>query len=199
MKTPDQTNLAIENLKITLPENITFKSERLNFAAAWKIEAEDLRLAADNFEIAVAVGEDFPNEYKLSDAEWFLDKCKKDWESGTEYSFAMRDKNSGKFIGNIGFKVNGDKVTNIGYWLGKDFQGQGFATEALNNTVNFIKQNFPNVKEIHAGAYKYNTGSQNVLTKAGFLNVGLVTKGANNLRNGESNEGYNYIFKLVNE
>jgi RimJ/RimL family protein N-acetyltransferase len=58
-------------------------------------------------------------------------------------------------------------VREVGFWLGKEYWGQGIATRAL---LEFLDQ-VP-LRPLHASAAKHNRGSLRVLEKCGFRLVG---------------------------
>ena len=173
--------------KNVLDKDISLKSDRFTFKPAWIVDSKDLSDRANLLEIAIAVGLPFPNPYTIDDANKFKEYSIKSWENGTEYSFAIFDKNDNSYIGNIGFKPNLNNVNeieNIGYWLGKDYWGKGIATEAMGMVLDFIKVKFPNVNKIKAGAFDYNIASQRVLENCGFEKVGIKKENVL-LRNGK--------------
>ena len=56
------------------------------------------------------------------------------WEDGLDYRFVIIQKKSGTIIGQIGITNiihNVAQSAFIGYWIGKDYLNQGYATEAL--------------------------------------------------------------------
>ena len=55
----------------------------------------------------------------------------------------------------------------VGYWVGKDFWGQGICTEALGKLLN--RQQFPHGTDVFAKVMTDNIGSQRVLEKCGFV------------------------------
>jgi len=55
----------------------------------------------------------------------------------------------------------------VGYWLGREFWGQGIATEALSQ---FLKSETE--RPLHARVTKSNAGSLRVLQKCGFVIAG---------------------------
>lgn len=73
---------------------------------------------------------------------------------------------NGSVAGNIGSWSQDDKRL-VGYWLGKQFWGQGIATVALSK---FIGQWCD--RPLYAYAAKHNAGSIRVLEKCGFVLVG---------------------------
>ncbi len=80
-----------------------------------------------------------------------------------------------------------DGNSEIGYWFGKAFWGQGIATEALQLFLAQVEE-----RPIGARAAKDNAASIRVLEKCGFVVVG-ENKGFANARGAETEE---FIFKL---
>lgn len=194
MQTPDQNHTKKLAQKI-LDENTSFESLRLSFTPVWNVESEIIAKAGDNIDTASFVGERFPFPYRPEDADKFKEYSKSVFGLGTEYNFAAKDKN-GNFVGCIGFKVdkeNSKIIPNIGYWLSVDAQGQGYATEMLTRTLDFIKDNFPEVGTVKASAAIDNPASCRVLEKAGFLKTGEEIK--EGLRRNGSPES-TFLFEL---
>ncbi len=164
---------SVENKKNTLEESVAFESQRLIFKLSWNVDSAELAAQGNDINIASAVGDRFPFPYTVEEADNFKKYVKEVWVKGTEYNFGIFSKDTGSYIGNNGFKTMEDKsvISNIGYWLGKAHHGKGYATEALRAILDFIKIKFPQVKEIHAGAFAYNIASQSVLKKCGFVEV----------------------------
>ena len=70
---------------------------------------------------------------------------------------------NGEVAGNIVcFEQLGDRE--VGYWLGKEYWGQGIATKALDE---FLKQ--IETRPLYAHVAKHNIGSRRVLEKCGFV------------------------------
>ncbi len=178
-----------------LERNEEFSSDRLEFFPAWNAKPEDLQKNANDFEVANGIGPEFPNPYTEDDARWFINYSKESWENGTEYSFAIVNRETKEFCGMIGFKKDGNEIKNIGYWLGRNFWGKGFASEALQEAIKYIKEKFPDIHEVKARAYKYNRSSQCVLGKSGFVIIGENNK-PELLRNGEKFEELIYSYKF---
>lgn len=188
-----------KNTDNTLETNVEFESERLLFRPTWYVDSEILANIANDLEIAVAVGENFPYPYGISDADKFKEFTGSAWKTGREYNFGIYDKKSKKYMGNIGFKLSqeSDEVENIGYWLGKEFHGKGFATETLKSFLDFILRTFPKVRIIKASALDYNLASQNVLEKCGFVKTGQIDD-FKLLRNGKSAASVKFVLKRSN-
>jgi RimJ/RimL family protein N-acetyltransferase len=58
-------------------------------------------------------------------------------------------------------------VREVGYWIGKEYWGQGIATQALSEFLDQVP-----LRPLHASAAKHNRGSLRVLEKCGFKLIG---------------------------
>ena len=95
-----------------------------------------------NYEIAKYLYE-VPYPYKIDDALNFIKSSYEDFKLHKAITFAIDYKNKSKSIlllaGTIGIK-DIDYVNNkadIGYWIGKQYQGKGIATECVKLVVNY--------------------------------------------------------------
>jgi RimJ/RimL family protein N-acetyltransferase len=84
------------------------------------------------------------------------------------------------------FEMEGD--TEITYWIDRNFWGKGIATTALKNFLTI-----ENTRPIFGRVAFDNLGSQKVLEKCGFVNIG-TDKGFANARQTEIEE---FIYKLT--
>ena len=85
----------------------------------------------------------------------------------------------------LSYEESGD--TEISYWIGKKYWGQGIATRALSMFLDVIR-----LRPLYARAIKDNFASLRVLEKCGFQKIGEA-KGFANAHGGEVEE---YILKL---
>ena len=95
-------------------------------------------------------------------------------------------KLNGNIVGSVAKFMMKDEAE-ITYWIDKKFWGKGIATSALK-----IFLNIEIVRPIYARSAFDNFGSQRVLTKCGFIQIGK-DKGFANARQAEIEE---YIYKL---
>jgi ribosomal-protein-alanine N-acetyltransferase len=94
---------------------------------------------------------------------------------GNYYSFGVFQKGTDAVVG--GFEVSNimywpKQSASVGYWIGQNHVGQGFATETLVNMAHWASKRF-NLVKIEAGTMLCNMASQKVLTKAGFTQEGI--------------------------
>lgn len=70
-------------------------------------------------------------------------------------------------IGIVGLDSSDPEAPELGCWLGVDFWGRGFGTEAARAAIDFFFEEFDN-DHLCAGARVTNPASRNVLEKCGF-------------------------------
>jgi RimJ/RimL family protein N-acetyltransferase len=72
----------------------------------------------------------------------------------------------GQVAGNlVCFEMDGERE--VGYWLGREFWGQGIATRALASFLELVK-----FRPLYAHVAKHNHASRRVLEKCGFILCG---------------------------
>jgi RimJ/RimL family protein N-acetyltransferase len=126
-----------------------------------------------------------PFPYTLADAQAFLTRAIERRAKGVGYSFAILCKANNAFIGGIG--IHPEHEFELGYWLGRPFWGQGYATEAATRIVRFAFDEL-GAKKLTAGWYEGNEASSRVLEKLGFKPSGAtmresIARGASILSN----------------
>ncbi|KAI6770052.1 hypothetical protein HG530_004681 [Fusarium avenaceum] len=163
---------------------ILVETERLIIRRYLVSDAAALSQAANNKNIAVNMRNTFPSPYKLSDAENFLTNiaCKPEGTSYPYHNGIFLKSNTPEnpspepvFVGSVGVIPRNDiyfRVWEMGYWLAEEAWGKGYATEAFGAFVRWCFQTWPNLNRIEASAMEHNTGSQNVLSKCGFIREG---------------------------
>ena len=92
-----------------------------------------------------------------------------EWEWYAIWMIELKDRTH---IGELCFKgLSKDGSAEIGYGIAEDYQGRGYATEALSALVDWaLKQ--PNVTCVMAETEPSNIASQKVLSKTGFMPTG---------------------------
>jgi len=106
-----------------------------------------------------------PNPYTLEAAETWIASI----ADGAEVSYAI--ELDGALIGTIGHKPVDTGVVELGYWLGKEFWGRSYASEAARGLVEIIFYN-PDIRTIIGTHAKDNPGSRRVIEKLGFQLIG---------------------------
>ena len=98
-----------------------------------------------------------------------MNKVADDAKNGIEYAFGAYLPGNG-LIGSCGVVKRG-AFWEIGYWIGKPYWEQGFATEAGRAVLAWAREEFP-ANGFISGHIKDNAASGRVLRKLGFDVVG---------------------------
>ena len=105
-----------------------------------------------------------------------LDGCLNNPDQWEWYAIWIIELRDGTHIGDLCFKgLDSNGVAEIGYGILEEYQGQGYATEAVEATLRWAFQN-PNVTAIEAETDADNAASKRVLEKCGFLANGIMGK-----------------------
>jgi [ribosomal protein S5]-alanine N-acetyltransferase len=119
-----------------------------------------------------------PHPYREADADWWIQRRIKQQEIlGTEICFAIRDAEA-KLIGVVSaddFEVSTTHRAEIGYWLARDYWGQGIMTDALRAYVRYAFLELQ-LQRLTAHVFEFNVGSARVLEKNGFKLEGRLRK-----------------------
>ena len=144
------------------------------------LDTERLRLrelaAADIPEIVALLAEpaiaemtlNIPHPYHEPDAVYWLNSAYQGFQNNEQYVFAVEQRATGAFMGGIGLTLlpRFDRAE-VGYWLGRPFWGQGFATEALRALLHFGFDALA-LHKIVATHLAKNPASGRVMQKAGM-------------------------------
>ena len=103
-----------------------------------------------------------PHPYSDRDAIEFVRAT----AAGARESVFLIESDSGP-IGMVGIDWREQDAPELGYWLGLDYWGQGFATEAARAVIDFTFEEF-DTEQLIAGARVSNPASRNILEKCGF-------------------------------
>ena len=74
-------------------------------------------------------------------------------------------------VGGVGVSFEEHNQLDLGYWVAKDYWGNGFATEASEGLIDYVK-NETESKTITACYVKGNNASGKVLKTLGFIEIG---------------------------
>jgi len=139
-------------------KRLALRAPRLGDAKTVATLANDRRIAENTARI--------PHPYKLSDAEDFIARAGKPDEA--VFLITLRGKT---VIGACGVVLQ-DAAPELGYWLGVEHWGQGYATEALHAVIDYAFADLGH-EALQAGARVTNPASRRVLEKCGFQWTGV--------------------------
>lgn len=90
-----------------------------------------------------------------------------------EHAFAIIRRSGMAFLGAIG--IGGPReMTGVGYWIGRSYWGQGYATEALRLGIDFARS--LGAKGLEAETFPGNPASDRVREKCGFVRRGVAQR-----------------------
>jgi RimJ/RimL family protein N-acetyltransferase len=85
-------------------------------------------------------------------------------------TFAIARRADRAFLGAIGF-AGLPEMPSVGYWIGRPYWGQGYATEALRLVIEYARA--LGAKGLQAETFPENPSSARVLSKCGFHDRGV--------------------------
>ena len=90
----------------------------------------------------------------------------------SKYFFAILDRKTNGYIGEIGFTKKQESasgnVMDLGYFIKEEYWGKGIVTEASKAVINYAFNNLNTIK-IVAGCVVDNKGSERVMQKLGMI------------------------------
>ncbi|MDF1511340.1 MULTISPECIES: GNAT family N-acetyltransferase [Bacillaceae] len=170
---------------------LKLETERLYLQPFNKEDSFRVQKLANNEEVASILG--LPHPYLLEYAEAWIDTQPELLKEGVEYPLAIVSKNTNELIGTITIRVDkNNSKGELGYWIGRDFWGNGFATEAVKRMINF-GFNELKLNKIWASAISRNKASIMVLEKAGLKKEGTLRQNRLLLNNFEDVDVYGLL------
>ncbi|ROW18367.1 hypothetical protein VPNG_00191 [Cytospora leucostoma] len=141
---------------------------------------------ANDPSIAANMRNTFPSPYSPRDAEHFIGAIALAATStnplqpeGVRLHYAICRSGDGAFAGGIGLKPLRDveaRTLEVGYWVGREHRGKGYATEAVRGFSDWAFATFPGVLRLEASVFEGNGASEAVLLKAGYQREGVRRK-----------------------
>jgi len=113
-----------------------------------------------------------PNPYSEELAKSWIATHAADFANDDRYEFAITDRVTGELYGAIGISHNKNyHKGEMGYWIGEQFWGRGFTTEAAAALIDFVftAKGFHKVFAYH---FDFNPASGRVMQKVGMNHVG---------------------------
>ncbi|MEC5425787.1 GNAT family N-acetyltransferase [Virgibacillus sp. C22-A2] len=115
-----------------------------------------------------------PYPYSTEDALLWIKNHLANFKEDKSYEFAITDKITGELYGAIAL-TNNQKFKNgeIAYWMGEEYWGNGYATEAAKAVVDFafIEKQY---HKVFARYFASNLASGRILEKIGMRKEGVL-------------------------
>ena len=135
-------------------------------------DARDVQVLAGDFAIADTTAR-IPHPYEDGMAEAWIASLAEAIQPRQEWVFGIEESASGCLMGTVGLVSPGeDGDAELGYWIGRPYWNQGFATEAARVVVDFGFEH-AGIARVHAHHFSRNPASGRVLQKLGFRHGGM--------------------------
>ena len=117
-----------------------------------------------------------PYPYPEDAAEAWIKRTHETANQGSMYSFAIVRKLDNELLGAISLGIAPEhKRAELGYWIGKLYWGQGYATEAARRILKFGFEEI-DLNRIFAFAFSTNPASSRVMQKIGMTYEGTFAQ-----------------------
>lgn len=93
------------------------------------------------------------------------------WQTGTNYHFAIVERETGTVLGIAGFSMTGADAPELHYWMRTDHTRRGLTTEAGRALIEWASREL-HVHRIVLWAGRENVASRRVADKLGFVHLG---------------------------
>lgn len=113
--------------------------------------------------------------YTFAESEDFIKQTVENWETKTQFDFAIFDAKINEFLGGIGLNQPNEvyKFYNLGYWIRVSAQNRGIASEAVKLLAKAAFEDL-DINRIEILAAKENIPSQKTAEKAGAMREGVL-------------------------
>ena len=149
---------------LNIPEQIL--TDRLSLHRLRYEDAEEIFYTyASKAEVTRFVS--WPTHKTLKDTNAFLRYAVTAWDEGTDYTFAVRLKESNQLVGSIGV-INENGKLQFGYVFSPTQWNKGYATEVCLRLMDLLKTQ-PGVYRIQSFVDAENVSSARVLIKSGLV------------------------------
>lgn len=154
-------------------ENKIITTERLLLRMFKKSDAETVTNLCNNYNIYKSTL-NLPYPYSMECALSWIENHIDNFNANKSYEFAITDKETGQLYGAIALS-NNQRYNNgeIAYWIGEEFWGNGYATEASKAILEFAFKE----KQYHRVFARYfasNPASGKVMEKLGMIKEGVL-------------------------
>jgi len=147
----------------------TLTTQRLTLRPMDMADAARVALMCNDWDVARMLSL-VVHPYAVSDAESWIARHPAGAEEGSDFPFAVIGPH-GLLIGCVGLTLKNAPAYEIGYWLGREAWGKGYATEAGAAVVAWARDVLK-VPALTSAHFIDNPASGNVLKKLGFTYTG---------------------------
>lgn len=151
----------------------TLETQRLRLRPFGAADAAEVRRLAGNREIA-RFTLTIPHPYPEGAAEAWIASHPVAWAEGRAMSCAIERRSDQALIGAIGLTIDRESDrAELGYWIGPEYNNNGYATEAAAELVRFGFDTL-RLNRVVARHFGSNPASGRVMQKIGMINEGTL-------------------------
>ncbi len=151
----------------------TLKTDRLILRPLALTDAKDVQRLAGEREIADTTL-NIPHPYVDGAAEAWISTRRAQFEAGDAIVYALTDAESGELIGAVGLQIEKDfDKAELGYWIGKPYWNNGYATEAAARLVRYGFEELE-LNRVLSRHLSRNPASGRVMQKLGMVFEGTL-------------------------
>jgi ribosomal-protein-alanine N-acetyltransferase len=181
--------------KVPSDEKLLIKSERLTLEPILTSHAEEMVELLSDPELYTFVPQEPPELNKLIKTYDFWSKRISPEGNEIWLNWAARLTETGVVIGHFQAGIKEGTESNLGYTVGKQYQRNGFASEALRAILSFLNGEM-DLKSIKAWIDTRNIASVKLVEKLGMTQIGVIKK-ADHFKGVDSDE-FVYQFNFFN-
>ncbi len=113
-----------------------------------------------------------PFPYDVDQARAWVERSSQDRADGIGWPFLIERRDDRAVVGSVDLSIEGERTTGaLGYWIGEEFWGRGYASEACDGMMRFAFE-IAMLDIVTANVLPENHRSVRVLEKAGFRRLG---------------------------
>ena len=155
--------------------NKTITTDRLVLRLFQESDAPTVTRLCNNYNLYKSTL-NLPYPYSIEDALGWIANHQEHFDADRLYEFAVTDKESGEIYGAVALSNNKNNSNGeIAYWIGEEFWGKGFATEAAQAVVDFAFKE-KGYHKVYARYFRSNPASGKVMQKLGMKEEGILTE-----------------------
>jgi len=157
------------------PDTRTITTERLFLRPYELSDAQRVSELCNNYNIYRSTLS-LPHPYPVESALAWIPTHEENFKNDRCYEFAIADKATGELYGAIGLSNHqNNKNGEIGYWIGEEYWGNGYATEALKAIIDFAFSE-KGYHKVWGRLFAANPASGKVMQKAGMVKEGVLAE-----------------------
>lgn len=164
-----------------IPIGHQLQTDRLCLRALERGDSARISSLADDWEVVKQTAS-VPYPYRKWHARGWIKGVQQRWQEGSEFAFAIEPKEHGNVIGVVSTAVSEDEkfcpppnTWEIGYWLGQEYWGKGYAGEAVSAVIDFASTQLK-ANRLEAQVFVDNRASARLLERRSFAQEGTVSR-----------------------